>query len=149
MTYVPSFQIDNIVILESDYVLQTLIVEDAGGQPIQITGSFSAGNTMGPVDTEVFVVVSGQDIPCYSNESGRGYLSFPFEKRILVAAAPPLPIGGPYDVKIVQGGDTIIVENQLTVVARNWESKAFAFRRLLPPWYATGKRNLANFPSLI
>lgn len=118
-------------------------VEDAGGDEIVITGQFLDS------DAQVFVVVSGQDVPCYSGASGQGSRPRPVNPTTLRAVVPPLDIGGPYQLKVVQGSQTAYLDLAVTTVARNWGTRVFRLRRVFPQWYATGPRDLGTVDLLV
>lgn len=111
-------------------------VEDDGGYAIVITGQFLDR------PAQVFVERAADQRPCYGGESGRGFAPYPLPTR-LTFVTPPLPLGGaPWSVRVIQGSEQEVLAGVLTVVARNWQSGTFEFRRVFPPWWRTGPRNL-------
>lgn len=131
MPYVPSFLIS--------FVMETVAVEDNGGALLSITDASIADNT----DRRVFIDVGTEERACYSGVAGQGNRVIAKDGSIQVVT-PPMPIGGPYDVVIRDAGGTLVttLPAVLDVVARNWQSKAYALRGLLPPWYKTGPRRV-------
>lgn len=112
--------------------------EDDGGYEFFLIGLFKEE------PAQVLIIVDGNEIECYSGARGERNRPNPLAGNILRAVTPPLPIGGPYPVKVVQGLTEDTLFNAITVVARNWRSKVHELRRLWPPHYRTGRRNLNN-----
>lgn len=113
------------------------VVEDEGGCEIFLIGLFQN------LPATVSIILPGPiELVCYSGTYGQGNSPLPLAPSVLKAVTPPLPIGGPYDIKVVQGDDEVTLAGALTVVARNWRTKVFGYRKLFPPWWKTGFRNL-------
>ena len=112
-------------------------VEDNGGDVIQITGQFSAGSI------EVFVVVSDPDDirPCYSGESGSGYAGDATTPTCLEVVTPPLPKGGPYTLRAIQGVLEADLVGVLTVHNRSFSMKSLEMRQLFPHVLRVGPTN--------
>ena len=89
---------------------------------------------------QVWIVDGATLYPCYSARSGDGYAPFPDSPVILTAATPPLPRKENLTLRVQQGAEVQELVGAIDVVARNWDTKTFDFRRILPPWYATGLR---------
>lgn len=110
-------------------------VEDDGGYEITLRGLFKDETA------KVYLKQGATLYECYSAKSGQGYDPRPRNPVTMIVATPPVP-RGVYDVRVVQGLDDDELAAALTVVARNWKSRVFDLRRLLPPWYKTGPRKL-------
>lgn len=114
------------------------VVEDDGGYPITITGQFLDRTA------QVFVERGPVQFRCYGGESGRGFNPYPLPTT-LGFVTPPMPRGGaPWDVRVIQGTEQEVLPGVLSVVARNWQSGTFEFRRVFPPWWRTGPRSLTS-----
>jgi hypothetical protein len=120
------------------------VVEDEGGCEIYVLGIFQ--NLPATVS---IVLPDLSELVCYSGTFGRGNAPLPLAPSVLKAVTPPLPIGGPYDVRVQQGASDETLSGVLTAVARNWRSGVLAFRRLFPPWYRTGFRRLDTVNLLV
>ena len=119
-------------------------VEDDGGYAFEIHGVFT------DVPHAVVIRDGGTDYPCYGGTSGEGYSPRPKSGgTVLRAVTPPLPIGGPYELRVTFGVTTLSFPNAVTVVARNWSTKTLALRGMLPPWYKVGPRNLDSVDLLV
>jgi hypothetical protein len=61
---------------------------------------------------------------------------------------PPLPIGGPYTITLVDGMTTIVTDPAVTVVPAQFSTGTSNLRRVLPQNYATGPRTvlMVKFP---
>lgn len=132
MVYVPSFLIS--------FISTTVAVEDKGGAFLEVE---DIGIPLSD-DLRVFVDDGTTEHACYSGVSGQGYTVKALEAGVMQFVVPPLAIGGPYDIVVRSAGGGLLatIPGVLDVVARNWESKVFDLRRLLPPWYKTGPRRV-------
>jgi hypothetical protein len=111
-------------------------VEDNGGTVLEFVGKFANA----PI--QIFVVVSGVEVPCYSGVSGNGYSPRPVTGTQLFAVTPPLPKGGPYTIRGKQGIFEAEIPAALTVRNRNFRSRTSALRQLMPPLLRAGPRRL-------
>lgn len=109
------------------------VVEDNGGEVLEITGEFPAG------PLEVYVDDGENEHPCYSGVSGKGYAP-EAEAGMLRAVVPPLPIGSGYTVRVRSGEDVREIHGAFDVVNRNFRARVFALRQLLPPGLRAGPR---------
>jgi len=119
------------------------VIDEAGGTKLSIIGEFKEETS------QVWIVDGADEYPCYGGKSGEGYFPFPDSADLMFVASPPLPIGGPYTLRVKQGASTVDLVGVITVVARVWETNLFELRRVLPPWYATGRRNLDTLELLL
>ena len=136
MPIVPSLQVEFVQLVNAAIAavsVTPLEVADDGGTRLQFYGLFQPNL---PVLVEV--MVDGTPYPCYSSDYGRRNSPVPLGENILICATPSLPIGGPYDLRVTQDGNVDTLSGQLLVRARNWSTRVFELRRLLPPWMRRG-----------
>ena len=110
-----------------------------GGQLLTLVGTF--------VDGERYRIFIGKDAtgyPCYSGVPGQGndlYSGAGVRLRCFVPAIPPR---GPYQLYLrsLDSLDEILVSVGLHVFPQDFKTKIFDFRRVLPPYWRTGPRNM-------
>lgn len=122
-------------------VTPTEIAED-GGYQIDIEGDFS--NVLGQ-DIEVFIGPNGdeQDTLCYSGIPGSPTTVTALSPSLLRAYSPRLDLGlQSIFVRTVDESAAGLLENSITVFKRGFETSVFDMRRVLPPWYRTGPRQI-------
>jgi hypothetical protein len=119
--------------------------EDEGGQAVSLYGLYRDETAR----VSLFLDGSpGTLYPCYGGLSGQGYLPHPVFSGMLTLATPRVPTGF-YRFKVQQSTETFTsdlatVPFGLTVRVRNWRTRVFSLRRVMPPWYRTGPRILDN-----
>jgi len=118
---------------------QPAVVEDDGGYELFIVGVFKEDPA-----TVAIVIDATTEVECYAGARGQGNRPIPLAGNILRVVTPPLPIGGPYGVRVTQGATSGLLGQALSIVARNWRSKVFDARRLWPRSWRTGRRNLGT-----
>jgi len=119
-------------------------VEDDGGYQIDLLGLYREEPARLQLVNQLTLVA----YECYGAFSGQGYSPSPKSPTLISLATPPLPVGT-YAFKITQstysftstGAD---VPFTLAVVRRQWKAQTFTLRRVFPPWYKLGPRNLDN-----
>lgn len=111
-------------------------VEDHGGHVMVFGGKFADG------PMQLFIVVDGVEIPCYSGKAGNGYLPRPTSGTVVSAVSPPLPKGGAYTVRAKQGVYEADLLSAITARNRFWRPRVFALRQLMPPLLKAGPRAL-------
>jgi hypothetical protein len=110
-------------------------VEDNGGYELSIHGTFDL------VNTTVKLIQGVNQYNCFASRAGRALACFPVSSTLLCVATPILPVGV-YTLSVQQGVTTDTITNAVTISLRTWKSKTFELRRLLPPKYKAGARNI-------
>ncbi len=112
-------------------------VSDNGGDFVTLDGS--GINTDLPLEVYVVDDDGEEHGPCYSGVFGRGRTPMTPVATQISFVVPPLPIGGPYNVKIYEGGvETAQIDAAILVVNRSWHSSVFDLRSLFPPRWLVG-----------
>jgi hypothetical protein len=118
--------------------LDVTVVPNLGGLVVVAHGIFDISR-----DVAFTLVQSGVNKPCYSGQSGNGYIhGVPLDAAHAKFVLPHALTLGTWDARAAQGGFSSTLAAALTVVPRNWSPAVQALRRVLPPWYAAGVRNL-------
>ena len=122
-------------------------VSGNGGHPIEILGTFPAGEPMhiylGPTGTV-------DDPQCFSGVPGQGKDIYSIGGRKVRFFTPVLPIGGPFTItiQVVGSGAVMRWTNVISALPPDYRSGVFSLRSLLPPIYKTGARKAEDLPEL-
>lgn len=147
MPIVPSLQIDFVREVLADLWFTSVdpsSVENEGGFTLRIEGRFKPD-----FPCTVEVMVGATPYVCYSASYGKGNEPVPLGENLLFCSTPELPIGGPYDLRVTQDGNTVTGVGVLSVSPRNWRSRIVALRRHLPPKWKKGPTDLSVLDSLV
>lgn len=130
--------------LHVDALADDVIANYRGGRAVRLRGRFAS------TPAAVTVRVAGAPFPCYSGTSGQGYSPKAKSPTILDCALPALPIGGPYDLEVAQvvrgSLQTVTLSECIFAQQASWSSKTLALRRILPPTWRLGYRDLDLIP---
>lgn len=146
MPIVPSLQIEfvrevlaTLAVVEAD----PATVEDIGGTVLELGGLFQK-----EVPCLVEVLIDGTPHACYSHDAGRGNNPVPLGDNTLICATPPLPRGGPYDVRVTQDVNVETLASAISVVHRFYRDQTYKLRKVLPPKWLKGARTLRDEPTV-
>lgn len=122
------------------------ILPNNGGYEIRLTGVFELGTTH-----RVYVGSTGStsDPICYAGQN-KGNLVTPLSTTLLRCWVPQLELGGPLDVHVVQvsTSDDDTLSSVITTVKPDYKQRVFDYRRLFPPYYFMGPRNMDVLPEV-
>lgn len=117
-------------------------INENGGYLLTIEGVFTIG-----VPVRVYIGPNGDttDEICLSGIAGEKYDIFPIQNGTqLQCYTPILDVGGPYDIFVQNVGatedDTLAAA--ITVYDREYRSSVYDIRRLFPPHWRTGPKNI-------
>ena len=115
-------------------------IPDNGGYLLKLTGVFEPGTTH-----RVYIGTTGSSTdPQALGFQGDGNLVQPFTATEMRIYTPLLELGGPLDIHVVQvdGGANDTLAAVLTSVKPDFKSRTFDMRRILPPFWKLGPRNM-------
>ena len=116
-------------------------VPENGGHELQVLGAFEVGKGY-----LVFVGDTGSanDYPCYSGKPDQGNIIYPWTSGILRCYTPLLPPGLTLKVTVkdATSPETHTLDDVLTVDYQFYHSTVFGIRKVLPPFYKTGPRDI-------
>lgn len=119
------------------------VIFNSGGHELVINGVFNGG---------CFQVYIGDkkdtsDLLCYSGKPGQGTLIYPIANTKLKVYSPRIISSGncPFSIYVVNtvNGQARILSNVLTVVETQFYTSVYALRKVYPPHYKTGSRNIS------
>lgn len=104
-------------------------ISDAGGVKITIAGTWPAGRVKFAITDGVWSSL------CYSGSIGDGPWVTPGDAATVDVWARPLPIGGPYDIVMIDEDTATETTgaNLLTVVHRSFTTALYSLRSAFPP----------------
>jgi hypothetical protein len=112
-----------------------------GGYPIEVIGTFPAGQ-----DMRVHIGPNGDstDAVAYSGKPGVGSSIRPFRAGRIRVYTPMLEPGGPYHIFVVAPDvpESGVLASVLTAVKPEFQTSVFALRSVMPPIYQTGPRSM-------
>ena len=112
-----------------------------GGYLLELTGTFELATLH-----EVHVGPAGDvtDPICYSGKPGQANQAFPLSTTKLRVYTPELALGDDQDVFIKQVSSALTdsLADVLNVVKQDHQTRVFDLRRILPPNYRLGPRNM-------
>lgn len=122
-----------------------MTLPEDGGYELRVEGTFELGHRY---EIEFLGTGISPNPKCYSGKPGQGNTVYPWTALILRAYTPVLPAGGPYTVKVTDL-DTAETHSNATApsyVYRDFKSTVFAMRKVLPPLWRTGPRDIDLVP---
>lgn len=121
------------------------VLSDGGGK-ISVFGDFT---DMLGIPFRIHIGPNGDDDDpaCYSGVVGQGTVVYPVSEREIRAYLPVLEPtdGSPYNVYVVNVLDPLddaVLADYLGVLPAQYYSRVFELRRVFPPFYRMGPRNM-------